>query len=337
MLSRTPVLRSLWVTCVLVLASVSARAQSPRATDAARAAVTTDEQKLSQLTASRMRIARKYQDQLAAVDQLKKEKASWRRDRELRADLADSNDTATQLAALNQQLQVATDALVKARRALVAAIDRELAAGPVPAPRAGQLAQLRAQETAKLGAAPKKIVLPDAEVDPDADPEELDQQAEVIADTEKQLANQVAGLDAQAAELAHVADLRKHNERAKDLMLAEDDQPHRNAQPSTGRGVADGLQSPAPGTGGGDSGGGGGTGTFGATGGTAFETEATFVLGEVIDRSTIEGLTRAQRSGDPAKRAEAARQARDAVAARLEQLHKKRVQIEQRAKQLRKR
>ena len=70
-------------------------------------------------------------------------------------------------------------------------------------------------------------------------------------------------------------------------------------------------------------------------GGSTFETEATFVLGEVIDRSTIDGLTRAQRSGDPAKRAEAARLARDQVARRLDSLKKKRAQIEARAKQLR--
>ena len=62
---------------------------------------------------------------------------------------------------------------------------------------------------------------------------------------------------------------------------------------------------------------------------------ATFVLGEVIDHSTIDSLTRAQRSGDPAKRAEAARLARDAVAQRLDQLKKKRAQIEARARQLR--
>ena len=55
----------------------------------------------------------------------------------------------------------------------------------------------------------------------------------------------------------------------------------------------------------------------------------------MIDRTTIDGLTRAQRSGDPAKRAEAARSARDAVALRLDQLKKKRAQIEARAKQLR--
>jgi hypothetical protein len=329
------VLRGLWLTCVLVLASASARAQPAPETAKAQAAVTTDEQKLATVAASRAKIAQRYQDQLVTIDRLKKEKASWRRDRELRTSLADSGDTANQLAAQNQQVATANAALVKARRELVAAIDREqkTATGA----RATELAKLRAQVESKLGAPAKKIVLPDAEIDPSADPEDLDEQAQVIAETEKQLANQVAGLDEQAAELAHVADLRKHNERAKDLMLSEDDQPHRNAQASTGTRQDGALSQPVPGnpTGGGTGGGSGAGGDTTFDHGGSFETEATFVLGEVIDRSTIDGLTRAQRSGDPAKRAEAAKQVRDAVAVRLDQLRKKRTEIEQRAKHLR--
>jgi len=46
-------------------------------------------------------------------------------------------------------------------------------------------------------------------------------------------------------------------------------------------------------------------------------------------------MLRAQRSGDPKQRAEAAARARDAVAKRLELLKKKRAMIEARAKQLR--
>ena len=329
-LSPGSVLRRLYLCILLMACPAIAWGQS---VPQAQQTVKTDEQKVAQVGTQRGSVAQRYQDQLATVDRLKKQKASWRRDRELRESLADSADTANQLASLNTQLATATRALIQARKDLVAAIDREqpTATGP----RVAELAGLRARIIATLGPTPKKIVLPDAEVDPLADPEELDQQAQVIAETEKQLANQVAGLESQADELAHVADLRKHNERAKDLMLSEDDQPHRNVQHSTGgrEAVNDSAATPPQGAGGaqGDSG-----GTFTSGGGSSFETEATFVLGEVIDRSTIDGLTRAQRSGDPAKRAEAARHARDAVAQRLDQLKKKRAQIEQRAKLLRK-
>lgn len=342
-------LRGLYLTCALAIAIPAIRpatawGQTVQQTQAAQQKVRSDEQNVGRLSAQRSTVAQRYQDQLAAVDGLKKQKQSWRRDRELRQTLADSADTANQLSALNTQLAGAARALVQARSELVAAIDHEKPTATEP--RAAELAKLRAQVTATIGPAPKKIVLPDAEVDPLADPEELDQQAQAIAETEKQLANQVAGLDAQAAELAHVADLRKHNERAKDLMLAEDDQPHRNVQHSSGdHGAADSATPTTNGTGAGQTSGGAGTGgTGGDSGGgnfnnnsssNSFETEATFVLGEVIDRTTIDGLTRAQRSGDPAKRAEAARSARDAVKQRLDQLEKKRAQIEARAKQLR--
>jgi hypothetical protein len=328
------VLRTLYLACVLVMAPAVALAQAVPQTTAAQATVVADEQGVTQAAIRRAQTAQRYQDQLAAIDRMKKQKASWRRDRELRTDLADSADTANQLATLNQQLATATRALIAARKELVAAIDREQpnATGS----RIAQLEQLRAKVTATFGPTPKKIVLPDAEVDLLADPEELDQQAQVIAETEKQLAHEVAGLDAQAAELAHVADLRKHNDRAKDLMLSEDDQPHRNVQSSSGSRASasnDAVSPPSTETGAGQSSGGGSFSSGSSSG--AFETEATFVLGEVIDRSTIDGLTRAQRSGDPAKRAEAALHARDVVAQRLDQLRKKRAQIEARSKQLR--
>ena len=333
------VLRSLMLICLLlVTAPVTAWAELAQQTAQAQTTVGTDETKVTQLSAQRTKAAQRYQDQLGAVDRLKKQKASWRRDRELRDSLADSADTANQLTTLNTQLATAIRTLAQARNDLVAAIDREkpTATGA----RATQLDQLRAQVTAMLGLAPKKIVLPDAEVDPLADPEELDQQAQAIAETEKQLANQVAGLDSQASELAHVADLHKHHDRANELMLNDDDQPHRNVQHSSGskEGAPADTLTPTGGTDTGGTGtqtGGGAGGTFNGASGSTFETEATFVLGEVIDHSTIDSLTRAQRSGDPAKRAEAARLARDAVSQRLDQLKKKRAQIEARAKQLR--
>ena len=59
-----------------------------------------------------------------------------------------------------------------------------------------------------------------------------------------------------------------------------------------------------------------------------FESEATVALSGIVDASTIDTLNRAQRSGDPSQRALAAKKARDAVAGRLEQLRKKRAEIE---------
>jgi len=276
-----------------------------------------DPSALDRLQAQRTQLVAKFQRETDQVDRLKKEKASWRRDRELREALADSADTANQLAAIDKQI-----------------------------------AKL------KPAHAPKKIVIPDGALDPLADPEDLDKQAADLKQAEAELANQAKGLDTQAKDLADVADVRKHHDRAIDMSRRDDDQPLRGAQRSsesggtqaatpTNSGTSGGA--PPPGSGGGaGSGGGGGTGgtggtdSFGSDHGTStgttpssFETEASIVLGDVLDHATIDGLARASRSGDPGQRAEAAKKAAAAVRARAAALAKQRAAIESRAKQLR--
>jgi hypothetical protein len=59
------------------------------------------------------------------------------------------------------------------------------------------------------------------------------------------------------------------------------------------------------------------------------------VLADVIDASTISTFAAAERSGDPAQRAVAARAAHDAVARRIDQVRRLRGDIELRAKKLR--
>ncbi|MBA3459936.1 MAG: hypothetical protein H0T46_08240 [Deltaproteobacteria bacterium] len=324
---------------VLVLAVASAtgiaHAQSPQTTARAQSDTAALERKVGQVAAARSALAKTYAEQLEAIDRLKKQRASWRRDRELRDNLAAANDTATRLAAATNEHAKANTALATARRALIIAIDAELATKPVPA-RTAALARVRSQLAPQ--AAQKKlhrIVLPDLEVDPTADPEELEAQAAALRDSEAELNRQVVGLEKQARELDEVAKLRKQHERAGDLARRDDDQPQRTAQSGGARGGVFGggaaNDSPAPeatggvGGGGDASNGGGGQGPAGLSG---FESEATVVLSGVVDASTIDTLTRAQRSGDPAQRALAAKKARDAVANRLDQLRKKRAEIE---------
>lgn len=329
---------------VLLVASATGRAMaqsapgSPQVTAKAQVEAASLERKVGQLSAQRTQLAKAYAEQLEAIDRLKKQRASWRRDRELRESLSAANDTATRLGAATSELAKANTSLASARRALGAAITAELAGNPVPA-RAAELKKLAAVVSP---AAPERkvhrIVLPDLEVDPLADPEELEAQAAALRDSEAELSRQVVGLEKQATELDEVAKLRKAHERASDLAKRDDDQPQRTAQSGGARGgvlgVGDGRGndsgSPAPES----AGGGGGTttttggGTGGPSGLTGFETDATIVLSGVVDASTIDTLTRAQRSGDPAQRAQAAKKARDAVAGRLDQLRKKRAEIE---------
>lgn len=330
-------LRVLRVLCLVAVVSTTAWADSAQ-TDRAASAEVAAEQKVAQLTGQRAQLQARYQDELTSVDKLKKQKASWRRDRELNTAQADAKDTADKLAVLDKQLAAAQIAVTTTRTAAVKAIDIE--APTAPGPRAATLAKLRAQlAPAKVY---KKIVIPDGTLDPLADPDELEHQAAALAASEDALARQVKSLESQADELDHVAELRKQHERAGDLAMREDDQPHRNAQSSSSKGTQDSLGAAAPtagGAGGGASNGHEGSTSTGADSfnpdrGAGYESEASFVLGEVIDRSTIEGMMRASRSGDPAQRALAAKQAAGAVAARLEQLKKQRAAIEARAKAL---
>jgi hypothetical protein len=334
--------RSLFVLALLVV-SATTWAQPAPTTDKAQESETAAERKVAQLVARQKTLAQHFQDELAAVDQLKKQRPSWRRDRELNDSQAESAETAKQLEAATREVTAAQATLTTAQRTLVAAIDAELAAGASGA-RAQKLTSLRGQLAPKVGPAAHKIVIPD--VDLDADPEDLDQQAAALRESEAQLSGQVAGLEAQGKELDRVAVLRRQHERAGELGTRDDDQSHRNPAHSTSGGAVTGADgtgtgagSPAPtNTGGGapPPGNPGGAGLFGDHGSSSgFESEASVVLKDVVDGPTIDGLNRAQRSGDPGQRAVAVKKTRDAVAARLERLRKTRAEVEARAKSLR--
>ncbi len=177
-------------------------------------------------------------------------------------------------------------------------------------------------------------MLPDLEIDPLADPEELEQRAAELRASEDELNRQAVGLDTQAKELDQIALLKKQHERSSDMFNRDDDQPHHNVHSTTAGGQtldgANGAQAPSAL---GDRGGGSAVGA--SLAGSHFESDAAIVLSEVVDAKTLDSLTAAQRSGDPAQRAEAAHKAHDAVARRLAELKRKRAEIEARAKQLR--
>jgi hypothetical protein len=313
---------------VVTVASATAVADSrpaPQpvaATSIAESAARSAEHQVAQLAVYRASLARRYKDELEQIDRLKNQRASWRRDRELRDNLSDSLETANQLSAATRDLERAKLGLASARRSYLNAIDVELGTGPTPA-RAQQLSWARAQLVPQLNDAPRRIVIPDFDVDPLADPEELDQRAAELRAVEEELSRQLLGLKAQAEELDHLALLRKQHDRAGDLFNRDDEEPHR----STGR--------PADGGGSDEGGGGGRQPSSSLTGLPSFENIVPIVLVDVIDASTINSVAAAQRSGDPALRAAAAHQAHDAVARRFDEVKNHRLEIEARARQLR--
>ena len=281
-------------------ATVWADSRQPVAvTDTAESTTKIAERRVAQLTVHRAVLAKRYKDELDQIDRLKNQRASWRRDRELRNSLSDSLETANQLSAATRELEKAKIELASARRSYLTAIDAELSAGTAPG-RAQQLAQAKAQLAPQVKDAPRRIVIPDFNVDPLADPEELDQRA---------------------AELDHLTLLRKQHDRAGDLFSRDDDEPHRStARPSEGGTPPDDTP---------------GGGKPGGTLPPNFENFVPIVLSDVIDASTINSVAAAQRSGDPAQRAAAAHQAYDAVARRLDEVRNHRLEIEARSRRLR--
>lgn len=297
-------------------------------TDRAATTVKDAAHHVAQVAHHRAALAKRYQDELDALDRLKKQRASWHRDRELRDKLSSSAETANQLSAATRELENANAGLVSARRSYLVANDAERNAGAVPT-RALQLDRARGMLGPLVKEAPRRIVVPDLEVDPLADPEELDQRAAELRASEEDLNRQLVGLETQASELEHLALLRKQHDRAGYLIDRDDDQPHRNTTHKTtevGSALDDGgpsMVDPShlPASGGAPS--------------SSFENYVPIVLADVIDATTISLFAAAQLSGDPAQRAEAAHKAHDVVAKWLEQVKRKRMEIEARSKQLR--
>src|ERR1044071_3425444 len=105
-----------WMVLVIAVASSTASADPRQAapsstgvkglavTATAETAARSAEQLVTRLAAKREALARLYQDQLGQIDRLKNQRASWRRDRELRDRLSESLETANQLSAATREL-----------------------------------------------------------------------------------------------------------------------------------------------------------------------------------------------------------------------------------------
>src|SRR6185436_4431585 len=219
-----------WLVLTLMVASVGARAQpghETNATNQAETAANAAERQVVQLTSRRASLKQRYEDEVADIDRLKKQRASWRRDRDLRDNLSTSLETSKQLDNATREVELAQRDLVTARRVYLNAIDSELKAG-APPQRAQRLERARALLSAQLKDAPHRILIPDLRIDPLADPEELLQHANELRASEDELRHQVDELAAQAIDLDRIAQLRKQHERAGDLVNRYDDQPHRS-------------------------------------------------------------------------------------------------------------
>jgi hypothetical protein len=337
----------------------AAPAQPPQAADLARATarevatLAAIERERAQALAEKTRLARQYEGELQEIDRLKRQRASWRRDRLIRDQLRASHDTARALAAADQRVRRLDASLATQRGRLVAAIDRELAAAPT-VERRSALARWRAGAQREQRRDVKKIVLPDERMDPLADPEELEDHAALLRQSEVELAKELARLEQQADRYRYMVTLSTKRERAAELGRLDDDQPRRTSVRS-GAGSASGDvheeappappappsppsppgedlpgedppddrgpdPQPVPDT---------GDDADGAL------TGLDVVLADVVDTSTLDALRAADRSANPAVKARAAERASAQVRARLERLRAQRKRIQVRAQELR--
>ena len=157
------------------------------------------ERRAVQLGAQRVVLNKRYLSELDAIDRLKNQRPSWRRDRELSDSLSVSFETANQLSAADRESQQVNLKLLSAQHAYLKAIDNELATRPMSA-RVQLLVRMREPLARQFTAAARRIVLPDLDLDPLADPEELDQREAELAASEAELNRLLVQVDAAAIE-----------------------------------------------------------------------------------------------------------------------------------------
>ena len=345
--------------------STSAPASAAAETERLAAEMARLEQRRTQKLAEKGVLERSYETQLRELDRLKRSKASWRRDRQIRTSQAESQTTAERLSRADLELRAIDGLLRRQREAILVVVDREIALGPGAARRA-LLGQMRSQVTAALEPRVRKILVPDDRLDVLADPEELTEQIVLIRQAEQELRREREALQQREQRYAHMARLRELRQRAGEMSELDEDVVQHGGRTGTGgrNGATTGTNNggggdvASPGAGGNDSApppppptgseGGSGNGSNGIqdNGGTyAPDTRGTgedvgferssILLTDVVDASTIDALQRAGRSASPRARAEAAARARKQVEARLQQLEHGRVLIQSHLTRLR--
>jgi hypothetical protein len=306
--------------------------------------------RIARLEASRARLdgeRRGLEQQLGAKTQevasLKKQRPSWSRDQKLDVRLREAKDLAGALDRKAEQIR-GLDAQLRAERtALVEDVSAELALQPAPtAARAAQLGRWQKDAERALGG-PRRIEVTDEDMSPLDDPEDLDEKAGTLADSEARLRGEEARLERRATYFRKQAKLQRARQRDKEQDLF-DDEPRRGGT-SSSRGVSSDsttpdapAAAPPPSSAGSDSEHGGGGIQVPPTSGPAdseLGEDASAVYADVVDPGTLVELQRAERSGDPENKAKAAERALRDVRTRADRLRAKRLEMEKRARQLR--
>ena len=341
-----------------VVVAQSGPSQLAQSSDRAQREVSAARAKVRRLAGVQRKLKRAYQSQLAELDSLSRQRASWNRDRKISKKKAASQVTAKRLNAAARSMRSARAQLKSANKRLLAALNRELSPAstdsvevvtasspPSSNARYQRLVKIRNQLRRSLRPKPKKIRVPDIEIDPSDDPDDLEEKAQLLRRIEAELVAEEKQLARRGAYYSRQEKLRIQRARANEIDRAEGSTIRRNP---TGVGASSPLNENdgADIQEGGDDSGGVGTDADGdfnsdpdAGGGLntrdASLEASSVILADVVDDVTVGDLRRASRSTNPATRARAARRARAQVKARLERLRRTRKAIQRRAKTLR--
>jgi len=322
-------------------AAPAAVAAAARDTDRAMRRVRGTLAERQRVVVAKGKLAKRYEAELQEIDRLKKRRASWRRDNAIKSKKRESQARGLELAKLDKRIRQLDARARKERAALVRAIDRELKSGAVASARRGELERTR-RSTRRALQRNKKIVLPDDTIDPLADPEELEYQAERIAQSEARLSRELSSLVKRAKRFRKMAKLDQKRRRAREAGKWDDNRPRRTSRSAVlagsrgGAGYGDGDDSqnegmsPAPN----DEPDSDMPGALGVGEADDFS-DATVVLVDVVDAQTIDALRNAEASGSLLVKAKAAERAHRQVREQLERLEKRRKLIEKRARRLR--
>jgi hypothetical protein len=333
-LLKKPSVALLLKVCMLVvglLAGLPVQAAPDRVSQAVTEVVTLSSRH-TRLVRERAQLQQAYAQLTAEIARLKGQPASWSRDRKLEAVLAGANDQARRLNAKDAEVRAAAAQVATRKTAAIQLIDGELAARPT-AERAAQLVRQRTDLAGKPG---KRIRIADETIDPLDDPEDLEDKAKALAQSELDLVAEEKRLGRRVVHHKRQAKLAHAKNRGEDDPFIDDSAPRRPGQLNTNAGGRDPdseAEQPAPTADPGD--GVNAPPTGGSYTDGDFSADPAIVLADVIDPRTVEDLRRAQQSGDPESQARAAEKAQKEVQARIERLRKRRQLMEQRARELR--
>jgi hypothetical protein len=346
-------LAALSLVAVFGLARLSARPAGAAEADDRAARVQKLDADRSRLDEERRGLERELDAKTKDIAALKKQRASWSRDQKLDKRLREAKDIAGKLEQKAAQITALDKALRAERQALVNAVDRELGRTPPPPPaRRTQLGAWRKDASGKLGGG-RRLKVADENISPYDDPEDLDEKAATLEESEADLRAEEQRLGRRVAYYRKQVKLERAKARASEGDVF-DDAPRRGGT-SGGRGGGDGAaqgiddKAPSGGNGGapnpappagpasGFEGSGDSRDPVGPSAEPDLGGDPAVIYADVVDPDTALALERAEKSGDPEAKAKAAEQAQQAVRARADRLRQKRLEMQKRAQELRRR